>query len=66
MSDCDKSNLLDGGEEMGMTDAQFKSFVLTQLKSWKEVLSSAVRSSDTETITKVEEQIELLEQMLKF
>ena len=66
MSNCDKSCLLNGGEEMGMTDTQFKSFVLTQLMSWKEVLELAVKAGDTEAAKKAETQIEALNEMLKF
>ena len=66
MSNCDKSCLLNGGEEMGMTDTQFKSFVLTQLMSWKEVLELTVKAGDTEAAKKAETQIEALNEMLKF
>ena len=66
MSQCSKSCLLNGGDCVGMTDAQFKSFVLTQIKSWKEVLETATISGDAKTIKKVEEQIALLERMIEF
>lgn len=66
MSNCNESCLLNGGEEMGMTDTQFKSFILTQLMSWKEVLELVVKTGDTETVKKVEAQIAALNEMLKF
>lgn len=66
MSNCDESCLLNGGEEMGMTDTQFKSFILTQLMSWKEVLELVTKTGDTEAVKKVETQITALNEMLKF
>ena len=66
MSECIENCLINGGECEGMTDLQFKSFVLTQIYSWKDVLESATVSGDTNTIEKIENQIEMLEQMLKF
>jgi hypothetical protein len=65
MSNCDKSCLLNGGEEMGMTDTQFKSFVITQLTNWNEVLELVSNTGDTEAVKKVEAQIAALNEMLK-
>ena len=60
MSKCNENCLMNGGECEGMTDLQFKSFVLTQINSWKDVLVSANASGDTKTIEKIKKQIELL------
>ena len=51
------SRLPDGGEEMGMTDMQFKAYLLEQLENWQEVLELAKKAGNTEVIEKAEKQI---------
>ena len=51
------SRLPDGGEEMGMTDMQFKAYLLEQLENWQEVLELAKKAGNTEIIEKAEKQI---------
>lgn len=66
MSNRDNSRLLNGGEEMGMTNEQYKGFLLTQLKSWRRVLALAIEAGDTKVQKEVENEIETLNDMLKF
>ena len=59
-----------GGEEMGMTDAQFKSYQLEQLANWKRVLK-IVKDTEKKDIRKevqaeVEDQVEKLNAALQF
>lgn len=57
MAESDKSRLPNGGEEMGMTDAQFKAHLLEDLEHWQEALELAVKANDTEVQKKAEKQI---------
>ncbi len=66
MAGCDYSCLLNGGEEMGMTDNQYKGFLLNQLKSWKRILALAIESGNTKIQEETEIEIETLNDMLKF
>jgi len=65
MAELDKSCLLDGGDTMGMTDKQYKGFLLDQLKAWREVLALAIKAGDTEVQKKVEMEIETINEKLK-
>lgn len=59
--------LLNGGEDsMGMSDMQFKSYLLEQLENWQEVLELAKEVNDTKVQEKAERQIAKLNQALKF
>lgn len=59
--------LLDGGEDsMGMSDMQFKSYLLEQLENWQEVLELAKEANDTKVQEKAKRQIAKLNQALKF
>ena len=49
----------------GMTDLQFKSFVLTQLQNWKDMRELTTKSGNPEAVKKIENQIASLEQMLR-
>lgn len=51
---------------MGMTDNQYKGFLLNQLKSLKEILVLVTEAGNTEAQKKVELEIETLNDMLKF
>ena len=66
MAERDNSRLLNGGEEMGMTDNQYKGFLLNQLKSWKRILALAIESGNTKIQEETEIEIETLNDMLKF
>lgn len=52
-------------EHEGMTDLQFKSFILTQLQSWKDMQELTIKSGNPEAVKKIEDQIASLEQMLR-
>lgn len=59
--------LLNGGEDsMGMSDMQFKSYLLEQLENWQEVLELAKEANDTKVQEKAKRQIAKLNQALKF
>lgn len=62
----DNSCLPDGGEEMGMTNEQYKGMLIDQLRSWKRNLELALASNDQSIIKLSREQIEDLEEKLKF
>ena len=58
--------LLDGGEEMGMTDNQYKGMLLDELEDWQEVLELAKEAGDIKVQKKAEKQIAKINQKLKF
>ena len=60
MNNLYNSDLPDGGEEMGMTDLQFRTFMLQQLRNWEEVLDLAKKTEDDALITKVEGEIQAI------
>ena len=66
MSACDYSCLLNGGEEMGMTNEQYKGMLLDQLEDWEEILDMAKTAGNTEIQKKVEKQIPKINEKLKF
>ncbi len=66
MSNCDESCLLNGGEEMGMTDNQYKGLLLDQLKDWRKILDMAIAAGNTDIQKEVEMQIAVLNEKLKF
>lgn len=51
---------------MGMSDAQFKAYLLEQLENWQYVRDLAIAKDDTEILTEAEKQIEKLNTALKF
>ena len=55
-----------GGEEMGMTDAQFKSHLLDQLECWQRVLNLAIANNDKDVQDEVEKQIAKINLALTF
>ena len=55
-----------GEEEMGMTDNQYKGFLLNELEDWEEVLDIAREEGAQNTAKKVERQIEKIKKMLEF
>jgi len=66
MAELDESCLLNGGDTMGMTNEQYKGFLLDQLKDWREILELAVEDGNTRIQKKVETQIETINEKLKF
>ena len=60
------SNLLNGGEEMGMTDNQYKGMLLDQLEIWERILSMAKDAGNTDIQVEVEKQIAKINEKLKF
>lgn len=66
MVERNNSDLLNGGEEMGMTDSQYKGMLLDQQRDWKEVLDMAIKAGNTEIKKKAEEMIENINEKLKF
>ena len=51
---------------MGMTDAQFKSYLLEQLENWQQVLELAIANNDKDVQAKAEKQIDKINTALKF
>ena len=66
MADRDNSRLPNGGEEMGMTDNQYKGMLLDQLEDWQEILDLAVKAKNTEIQKKAQKQIDKINEKLKF
>ena len=66
MGKSDESCLLDGGDGMGMSDMQFKTYLLTQLNLWQEILELAKESGNTKIQEKAAKQIADINQSLKF
>jgi endo-alpha-1,4-polygalactosaminidase (GH114 family) len=66
MAERNNSNLLDGGDSVGMTDAQYKGVLLDQLEDWQEVLDLATKAGNTEIQKKAEKQIAKINEKLKF
>ena len=66
MAESDKSRLSNGGDEMGMSDMQFKTYLLTQLDKWQEIRELAIKAGNTDIQAKAEKQITDINQSLKF
>lgn len=66
MAERDNSDLLNGGEEMGMTNEQYKGMLLDQLEDWEEVLELAIETSNAAIQKKAEKQIAKINEKLKF
>ena len=66
MANCDKSDLLNGGEEMGMTNEQYKGMLLDQLADLKRILKLAEAAGNSDIQEEVESQIAKLNEKLKF
>jgi len=60
------SSFNQGGEEMGMTDIQYKGMLMDQLRVFKDILKLAVEHGDKEIQEKVEEQIADIRVKLEF
>ncbi|NBH81000.1 hypothetical protein D3Z52_23315 [Clostridiaceae bacterium] len=66
MAERDNSRLLNGGEEMGMTNEQYKGILLDQMDVWEELLELAIAAGNTEIQKKVEKQIVKIRKKLEF
>ncbi len=66
MAERNNLALPNGGEEMGMTDNQYKGMLLDQLEDWQEILDLAVEAENTEIQKKAEKQIAKINEKLKF
>ena len=66
MERCDYSCLPNGGEDMGMTNEQYKGMLLDQLENWQRILKLAVKNGDAEIQEEVELQIAKINEKLKF
>lgn len=53
-------------EEMGMTNEQYKGILLDQLEDWQEVLELAMKIEDESIIKKATQQINKINEKLKF
>ena len=52
--------------DMGMTDNQYKGFLLNVLEDWEEALEKAKEEGAKETAKKAEKQIRKINKMLEF
>lgn len=59
-------DLLNGGETMGMTDNQYKGFLIDQLEDWEEVLEMAKEAGNTKIQKKAEMKIAKISKKLEF
>lgn len=66
MAERDNSRLLNGGEEMGMTNEQYKGFLLDQLADLRRILKLVTKAGNAEAQEEVEDQIAKLNEKLKF
>ena len=66
MAGCNDSVLLNRGEEMGMTDNQYKGMLLDQLEVWERILDMAKTAGNTNIQIEVEKQIAKINEKLKF
>ena len=66
MAKRDDSDLLIGGEEMGMTDNQYKGMLLDQMEVWERLLEMAKAAGNSEIQAEVEKQIAKTNEKLKF
>lgn len=53
-------------EVMGMTNEQYKGFLLNELEDWEEILEIAKEEKAEKAIRKAEKQIRKINEMLKF
>lgn len=60
------SKTMHGGDEMGMSDAQFKAYLLEQLENWQHVYDLAAANKDVEVQAEAEKQIAKINTALKF
>lgn len=65
MTERNTLTFLNGGEEMGMTNEQYKGMLLDQRKSWKEILKLAIKAGNTEIQEKVESELETIDKKLE-
>lgn len=53
-------------DDTGMTNEQYKGFLLNMLEDWEEALEKAKAEGATETAKKAEKQVKKINKMLEF
>ena len=66
MAERDNLHLLNGGETMGMTDTQYKGMLMDQLADLQRILDLAIKAGNADIQKEVENQIEKVNEKLKF
>lgn len=66
MANRNNHAFLNGGDEMGMTNEQYKGFLLDQLEVWQETLELAIEAEDIKVQKKAEQQIAKIQKKLEF
>ena len=66
MANTNNSQLPNGGEEMGMTDAQYKGMLLDQQRVWQEVLELVKQEEYAKVAEKVKQELAVIDEKLKF
>lgn len=66
MANRNNSAFLDGGDDMGMTNEQYKGILLDQLEVWQETLELAIEAEDIKVQKKAEQQIAKIQKKLEF
>ena len=66
MANSNNTDLLNGGDNMGMTDNQYKGMLLDQLEVWERILEMAKVAKNTDIQIEVEKQIAKINEKLKF
>ena len=65
MAERNEFAFLNGGEEMGMTDKQYKGMLLDQLKSWKRISDMAKAAGNTDIQAEADNEIATINEKLK-
>lgn len=66
MTENDKSYLLDGGEEMGMTNEQYKGMLLDEKEDWEEIVELVEKNDTADILKKAKKQLAKIDEKLKF
>ena len=66
MANRNNPAFLNGGEDMGMTNEQYKGILLDQLEVWQETLELAIEAEDIKVQKKAEQQIAKIQKKLEF
>ena len=66
MADTNNAQLPDGGEEMCITDAQYKGMLLDQQRVWQEVLELMEEEAYAIATEKIEQELAVINEKLKF
>lgn len=66
MANRNNPAFLNGGDDMGMTNEQYKGLLLDQLREWKKVRDMAIKAGNVEIQKETEEYIEVIHEKLNF